>query len=146
MTLDPTRRALARVVAFYETLSAADLERIQDVYAAGAYFRDPFNEIRGLPALREVFDKMFVNLSDARFTILETVADERGALLTWDMTFRIRKWKPEVTQTIHGASHLKFDAAGKVAYHRDYWDTGEELYAKLPLIGPVVRLLRRKFR
>ena len=146
MTLEPTQQAVARVVAFYETLSTAELERLQDIYAAGAYFRDPFNEIRGLPSLREVFAKMFVNLSDVRFTILETVADERGALLTWDMTFRIRKWKPEVTQTIHGASHLKFDAAGKVAYHRDYWDTGEELYAKLPLIGPVVRLLRCKLR
>jgi steroid delta-isomerase len=89
---------------------------------------------------------MFANLADARFKILDTVADERGALLTWDMTFRIRKWKPDVMQTIHGATHLRFDATGKVAYHRDYWDTGEELYAKLPLIGPVVQFLRRKLR
>ena len=144
MTTDATRAALARVVAFYEALSPADLDRIPEIYAASAYFRDPFNEVRGLPAIREIFAGMFVNLADARFRILETVVDERGALLTWDMTFRIRKWKPGIAQTIHGASHLKFDAAGKVVYHRDYWDTGEELYAKLPLIGPVVRFLRRK--
>lgn len=40
-------------------------------------------------------------------------------------------------------SHLRFDAAGKVCYHRDYWDTGEELYEKLPLLGLGARLLRR---
>jgi limonene-1,2-epoxide hydrolase len=146
MTNDATRAALARVVEFYEALSADDLDRIPEIYAEGAYFRDPFNEIRGLPRLREIFLHMFANLADARFKILETVADERGALLTWDMTFRIRKWKPDVVQTIHGATHLRFDATGKVAYHRDYWDTGEELYAKLPLIGPVVQFLRRKLR
>ena len=38
---------------------------------------------------------------------------------------------------------LRFGEDGKVNYHRDYWDTGEELYAKLPLIGGAVRFLRR---
>jgi hypothetical protein len=33
---------------------------------------------------------------------------------------------------------------GRIAYHRDYWDTGEELYAKLPVIGIAIRFLRRK--
>ena len=32
---------------------------------------------------------------------------------------------------------------GKVNYHRDYWDTGEELYMKLPAIGTLMRGLRR---
>jgi steroid Delta-isomerase len=146
LTADTTRAGLGRVVDFYEKLSPADLDRMADVYAAGAYFRDPFNEVRGLPAIREIFAGMFANLADSRFTILETVADEHGALLTWDMTFRVPKWKPETVQTIHGASHLKFDVAGKVVYHRDYWDTGEELYAKLPLIGPVIRSLRRRLK
>jgi len=31
-----------------------------------------------------------------------------------------------------------------VTYHRDYWDTAEELYAKLPLLGGLMRLLRRR--
>jgi steroid delta-isomerase len=146
VSADAVRVALARVARFYEQISPADIDRIADVYASGAYFRDPFNEVRGLPEIVRIFAGMFERLADPRFTILESVADDRGALITWNMTFRIRKWKPDVVQTIHGASHLKFDAAGKVAYHRDYWDTGEELYAKLPLIGPVVRLLRRKLR
>ena len=46
-------------------------------------------------------------------------------------------------RVIHGVSHLRFDDEGKVTYHRDYRDTGEELYAKLPLIGGAVRFLRR---
>ena len=36
------------------------------------------------------------------------------------------------------------DMATVVALHRDYWDTAEELYAKLPIIGALVRLLTRK--
>jgi steroid delta-isomerase len=45
---------------------------------------------------------------------------------------------------IRGASHLRFDADGKVVWHRDYWDAAEELYAKLPGIGWLMRTLGRR--
>ena len=69
----------------------------------------------------------------------------RGLFLLWDMSFRMKTWRPRKTQIIRGVSHLRFGTDGKVVYHRDYWDTGEELYSKLPLIGAGVRLLRRLF-
>ncbi len=35
-------------------------------------------------------------------------------------------------------------ADGRIQRHRDYWDTAEEVYAKLPVLGALVRWLRRK--
>ena len=40
---------------------------------------------------------------------------------------------------------LHFAPDGRVADHRDYWDPAEELWQKLPLLGPPVRWLRRRF-
>jgi limonene-1,2-epoxide hydrolase len=142
-TLD-TRAAVQRVRSFYERLAPPDLDRLPEIYAPHAYFRDPFNEVRGLPEIRRIFAQMFEHLDDCRFAFLDEVVDEGGALLTWDMTFRIRRLKPAEVRTIHGATHLKFDAAGRIAYHRDYWDAADELYAKLPVIGPVMRWLKRR--
>jgi steroid Delta-isomerase len=136
--------ALGRVIAFFEHMSAADLPRLGEIYAANAYFRDPFNEVRGLAAIARIYGAMFAALADCRFRIVDTVADARGVLLTWDFTFRIRRWKPDVVQTIHGATHLKLDASGRIAYHRDYWDAADELYAKLPVIGGLMRYLKRR--
>jgi len=136
--------AVARVVTFFEHLAPTDLPRLSEIYAANAWFRDPFNEVRGLPAIARIYTGMFADLADCRFRIVDTVADNHGVLLTWDFTFRIRKWKPQVMQTIHGATHLKFDASGRIAYHRDYWDAADELYSKLPVIGPLMRFLRRR--
>jgi hypothetical protein len=48
--------------------------------------------------------------------------------------------------TIRGATHLRFAADGRIRYHRDYWDAAEELYAKLPVIGAMTRLLQRRGR
>lgn len=142
-TLDP-HAAVARVRAFYERLQPGDLARLAEVYAPHVYFRDPFNEVRGIDEVSRIFRQMFEHLDDCRFAFRDTVVDDGGAMLTWDMTFRIRRLRPQELRTIHGATHLKFDATGRVAYHRDYWDAAEELYAKLPLIGPLMRWLRRR--
>lgn len=144
MSAAEARTAVQRAAAFFESLSAATVADLGAIYAADAAFRDPFNDVRGLPAIQRVYAGMFEHLIEPRFTIVETIADERGAFLIWDMTYRIRKLQPERMRTIHGTSHLRFDATGRIAYHRDYWDAAEELYATLPLIGPVMRYLKRK--
>jgi len=75
---------------------------------------------------------------------IDAIADSAGAMLTWDMSYRVKAWRPKETQRIHGATHLRFAADGRIAYHRDYWDAANELYAKLPLVGPVMRFLRKR--
>ena len=128
---------------FYETLI---LERVQDFaffYAGNAYFKDPFNNVNRLEDIRNILAKMFRQVADPRFSVREKVGDGRELFLAWDMNFRLRSWKSQHPQVIRGVSHLRFGDDGKVNYHRDYWDTGEELYAKLPLIGGAVRFLRR---
>lgn len=144
MTQDEVRAAALRAKAFYESIAPADLKRLNEVYADDAYFRDPFNEVTGLSEIARIFGAMFEHLDDVRFEFLDIVADDAGAMLTWNMRYRVRRWRPHETQLIHGASHLRFAPDGRIAYHRDYWDAANELYAKLPVIGPVMRWLRRK--
>jgi hypothetical protein len=131
------------LLQFYESLTPDRVGEFDSYYAEDAYFKDPFNEVRRLQDIREIFAKMFRQVADPRFVIRERVGDLRGLVLVWDMSFRMRSWKPQQVQVIHGVSHLRFRDDGKVTYHRDYWDTGEELYAKLPLVGGAVRFLRR---
>jgi hypothetical protein len=66
------------------------------------------------------------------------------AFLTWDFHFAFRSFQPDAQRLIVGATHLVFDADGKVTVHRDYWDAAEELYEKLPLLGGLMRWLKRR--
>ncbi len=139
--------SVARVVAFFEQLAPTDLPRLAEIYAANTYYRDPFNEVRGLSPVARIYSAMFEELADCRFEILETIANgnsSRSVMLTWNYSFRIRKWKPDLVRHIHGATHLKFDASGKINYHRDYWDPAEEIYSKLPMVGALLRFLKRR--
>jgi limonene-1,2-epoxide hydrolase len=132
------------MVRYFEGITPASLEDLARFYTEDAYFRDPFNEVRGIDAVRAIFERMFEALAEPRFTVVNRVVDGDQAMLEWDFTFRVRRWKPGTVQVVHGVSHLRLAADGRIAYHRDYWDTAEELYAKLPLIGSLMRFLRAK--
>ncbi len=133
-------RSVEALAAWYQTLSRDSLARIGEHYAANAWFKDPFNEASGLDAIRRVFAHMFEQVEEPRFRILERVVDDEGALLTWEFTFRSGRR----ALVVRGASHLKFNARGKVVVHRDYWDAAEELYAKMPVLGALMRWLQRR--
>lgn len=135
---------LDRLIAFYHDLRPDSVARLAELYSADAYFKDPFNEVRGVEAIQRIFTHMFDQVQDPRFVVTDRVADARGAMLAWEFRFETRGWGGGKTQVVRGVSHLGFDRSGKVNYHRDYWDAAEELYAKLPLIGPVLRLLRNR--
>ena len=134
---------VARIVDAFEALTPADLPRLGNFYAPDADFKDPFNEVRGVPAIQEVFAHMYVALEAPRFVVLDVIAQGDQCVLTWDFIFRFRRFSREL-QTVRGASHLKLDANGLITLHRDNWDVAEELYEKLPGVGALMRWLKRQ--
>lgn len=133
------------LVAFYEGLSPANVRRFPEFYAENVVFKDPFNEVRGVVLVQRIFSHLFSQLADPHFVVSERIVSDNGALLVWEMRFRQKNsHRHGPAQIIRGASHLKFDVDGQVVWHRDYWDTAEELYEKLPGIGWLLRLLKGK--
>ena len=139
-----TAKAVDRLADFYEALSPATLHELDALYAAEARFKDPFNEVRGVPAIQAIFAHMFGALEQPRFVVTGRVVQGNQCFLTWDFLFAFQRFDKGVTQTVRGASHLVLDAQGQVTLHRDYWDAAEELYKKLPVVGALMRWLRRR--
>jgi steroid delta-isomerase len=131
---------MQRIVKWYENLSPITLSSIDTIYDDEVFFKDPFNEIVGIENLKSVFEKMFEQLPMAKFYILDVVEEEDVAFMNWQMSFKAFG----KDQIIHGVSHLKF-FGNKLNYHRDYWDSSEELFEKIPVVGPVFNLTRKVF-
>ena len=139
---DDFHMELARLVRFYEGLSPQTVAHVRAIYALDASFKDPFNEVRGHAAIVGIFEHMYVQVLQPRFVVVGSVARGEDAFLTWEFHFRMKRLSG-APQCVRGASHIRFDADGMVAMHRDYWDAAEELYEKLPLLGPCMRLLKK---
>jgi len=135
---------LDEIVRRFESLQKHEVARMGEFYTEDAFFKDPFNEVRGVARIEAIFLRMFDTLHEPRFRVVNRIVQGEQAMLEWDFTFRIPRWQPRRQWCIRGASHLRFAPDGRIAYHRDFWDTGEELYAKLPVMGALVRWLRRR--
>jgi hypothetical protein len=136
--------AVERIVVFFETLSPQSVERFGQFYTEDAYFKDPFNEVRGLPAIQKIFAHMYVSLHEPRFVVTGRIVDGEQVFLRWDFHFRFRNFKSGQTQTIRGATHLRLAPDGRIRHHRDYWDAAEELYEKLPVVRGLMRWLKKR--
>ena len=131
-----------QIVALFESLAPSDLPQLGRIYTEGALFKDPFNEVQGVPAILGVFEHMFKTLENPRFVVHDTVLQGTQCFLTWDFSFRLRRGGEPMV--VRGGSHLKLAADGRIAVHRDYWDVAEELYEKLPVLGTLMRWLKRR--
>jgi ketosteroid isomerase-like protein len=132
-----------RVIEVFERLAPEDVAALDGLYAPDARFKDPFNEVLGVPEIQRIFGHMFEALEAPRFVILDVIAQGDQCFLTWDFLFRMKRFS-RAEQRIHGGSHLRFAPDGRIVLHRDYWDAAEELYEKLPAIGALMRWLKAR--
>ena len=144
MTHTPMPDAVERLVQFFEQLQPQDLPRLPALYAADARFKDPFNEVQGLAAIERIFAHMFVSLDSPHFIVTERIVQDNKCFLVWDFSFRFRRFDTQSWQTVRGGTHRVFNEEGRVTLHRDYWDAAEELYEKLPVVGGLMRWLKRR--
>lgn len=139
---DP-QAVVARLVQWYESLSPAQLTQLPACYAANAHFKDPFNDVQGVAQIHSIFAHMFATLDHPRFRVTHQMVQGQQAFLAWEFHFAMRRWRAGQMQCIQGVSLLSINAEGLVQEHRDYWDTAEELYAKLPVLQVLMRWLRK---
>ena len=144
MTLPDSTDSASRVVDFFENLSPQRLDELGSLYEAQARFKDPFNEVQGLAAIRHIFEHMYVALREPRFVVTQRIVQADQCFLAWEFHFYFRNFRQNQPQIVRGATHLAFSEQGLVTLHRDYWDAAEEMYEKLPLVGALMRWLKRR--
>jgi steroid delta-isomerase len=125
---------------WFATLTPLTLQNIDKIYAETATFRDPFNQVVGIASIQRIYQHMFEQLGEPRFVITAKLIESAGAFMTWQFLFTLH----DKAYKIEGGTHFNLDEQGLIVLHRDYWDAAQELYEKLPVLGAVLRLLRKK--
>jgi hypothetical protein len=137
----PAAAAFAAYCDLFTCLRPSDLARFDAVYAPGAHFKDPFNDVRGVPAIRAVFAHMYAVVRAPRFEILERGLDGDVGLVRWRFHYAERGG---TTRSFDGVSRVSFDAQGRVMEHLDYWDPVEVIWGRVPVLGALLRRLGRR--
>jgi predicted ester cyclase len=139
MTIEPNVRAYT---AFFEALTPETLAGLSRLCARNVRFRDPFNDVTGVERFQAVLARMFHDVEDPRFTVDDWAISGRAAYLRW--TFTCRPPRGREPWTIVGMSEVRFDEEGRVTAHIDHWDAASQVYERIPILGRVMRAVRRR--
>ncbi len=129
------------LIAFYREFDTESLAKIRAIYDEDARFSDPIHEIKGLESIERYFSSAMAGVTACRFDFDRVSVTEETAFLEWRMRFmHPRLAKHEIC--VKGISVIEFQE--KVIAHVDYYDVGEMLYEHVPLLGRVIRRLKRR--
>ena len=141
MSEDIYKKATRSYTQLYEQMTEASLDSFDEIFSRDAIFKDPFNEVKGVPAIRAIFEHMYDTCEQPRFKVISSSREGNTAWLLWEFNCIVRKRAISIT----GASRIVFSENGKVITHVDYWDAASQVYEQLPLIGWFVKKLRSMF-
>lgn len=136
------------IAAFKRLFGALSAESVAanaaDVYAEGVHFDDTLKVVEGREAVVAYLSDSAAAIDTCTVEFDDVAAADDGVYVRWRMTMVARRLAGGEPIASHGITWLRFDHAGKVIAHRDYWDSGSGLYAHVPVVGWAVRKIRAK--
>ena len=127
---------------FFADLTAENLFQIDKIFAPNAHFKDPFNDVHGIDAIKTVFTHMFATTKSPKFRINHFASNQDKLFIQWQFTFG----KNKTLWAIDGSSMVTFNNNDQVQEHIDYWDPADQIYSKVGLLKPLMNFLRSRLK
>lgn len=118
-----------------------EVEALAALYADDAVFEDPFQRIVGRPAIEAAFRAFQGIAKSLRIDVLRSSVVGEDVFLTWRMRL-VPRMGPAIV--MEGATYARLEK-GRLALHRDYWDTVETLGLSMPLLPRMLRAVTGLF-
>jgi hypothetical protein len=140
--------ALERFKGFLQGIGNAKFitENTAKVYTSDAFLDDTLVVHHGAASIESYFVKTAANMSHCQVAIDDVSKNGENYYVRWTMIFEA----PAMSggQPVHsvGISQVRFNREGKVAFHQDFWDSGKNFYAHLPVAGGVIGFIRKRLQ
>jgi hypothetical protein len=134
---------LDKFITIYSKLGTNNLHLLNEVYHQDVEFIDPMHSLKGIDNLLQYLDGIYSQVTHCEFIINEVIETDSEAAIYWTMTFCHKKLNKKEPIIISGHSHIK-SLDSRVIFHRDYLDIGAMLYEHIPLLGPLVKQVKKR--
>jgi hypothetical protein len=140
------KAAITRVTSFLQGIgnTAYVTENASKVYASDAYFDDTLTVHRSAGEIESYFIKTSQTMTSYQVTIDDVAKSNGNYYIRWTMVFAAPALSGGQPVESIGISQVCFNAEGKVTFHQDFWDTGKNFYAHLPVVGGAVGFVKKR--
>jgi len=121
-------------------------ENALKVYAADAYLDDTLVVHHGAAEIEAYFIKTSETVTSYNLTINDVASSGNDYYVRWTMIFSAPALSGGKPVHSIGVSQVRFNREGKVEFHQDFWDSGKNFYAHLPVVGGAVGYVRKQLK
>ncbi|MEM7209096.1 MAG: nuclear transport factor 2 family protein [Pseudomonadota bacterium] len=132
--------SLQRYIYFFNNLEN-EIDNIGRYTDPDIEFRDPFNHVVGHQAMTKLLRKFYSSVDSPHFDVTQSAWNGNVCFIRWDFSGKLSLFGD---WNFPGVSELHFSDSAKVCKHIDHWDSGEHFYARLPILGRLVQMIRRR--
>jgi hypothetical protein len=137
-----TENLVSSLFSLYSRQGSFTVEELLGIYTNAVIFEDPLHRREGIQALCDYLNNIYQSVQDCRFERRGHWVCDETVFVQWDMYLVHTSLNGGKSFSVSGLSQLK--CADRIFYHRDFFDAGEMLYEKVPVMGVVNRWLKRR--
>jgi len=140
--------AMKRFSVFLQGIGDANYvrENTAKVYASDAYLDDTLATHHGADEIESYFIKTSETMTSYDLTIDDVARSGNDYYVRWTMQFAAPALSGGKPVESVGISQVRFNRDGKVAFHQDFWDSGKNFYAHLPVVGGAVGFVGKRLK
>ena len=133
-----------KTIHFFNALRADNTEILDDFYAKNIKFFDPVGKVESLPEMKAYYKNMYKGVESSRFDFKNIANSSAIYFFSWDMYLKTPKLNAGEEFVVTGVSEIHFDEDGLAVFHRDYFDLGEMVYERIPVVGWLVKKIKKR--
>jgi hypothetical protein len=132
---------------FFNALNPETMDLVDIFYHSDAKFIDPIGRHDGVVSIKNYYRSIYGPVTEIHFSFDEPFMSKDQLALPWKMTFCSSKLNRGEPIVVDGLSRIKFHPETHQAiYHRDYFDMGEMVYEKVPVLGFFIRWIKGRLK
>ena len=128
----------------FNQLRADNLKILDEFYAPDVRFIDPIGEHAGLDSVKKYYQNLYENVDSIVFEKMQHVQEGNKHAYFWRMKLKTPSINNGEEFSVEGMSHITFNEQNLVSYHRDYFDMGEFVYQRVPVLGWVIQKIKKR--
>ena len=135
-----TKQAFELYRAVLQSLREDTLDTLDSLVSPDIRFKDPLHETVGADRMKDVFAGLFRSAADINYVVDDYACSANAVYFRWTLTGQLsgNPW------TVTGVTRAAFNEDGRVTDHVEYWDAASQLYERFPVIGSLLRFVRRR--
>jgi hypothetical protein len=133
-----------RIRVAFNTLNTDRLDIVVAFYAQNIRFEDPIVTLEDVDSLKEHYARLYRSVKSITFEFTDEYIADDTHIVEWEMTLQAKRLNRGKPYTIPGSSIITFNGENKVTYQRDYFDLGDMVYERVPVVRFLTRFVKKR--